>query len=206
MPDTYGPPPPTFNPDTSDPLKFYQSVHDYAKKKKQYEKDYGQYNKARGFFAQGRRDLLKRQREDAQTLRSGFKQNLALALGARQAQAREGFRQAAGRAGLAGSGVEQAGLQTVAAAGQQQYAQSLGEFESRLAELQSRERAALDQGELNFVTSLYKMSVQADLEKELAQFQADIAANQQSALQLGNILNVGAQVGLNLYDYYKNKG
>lgn len=177
----------------NDPITFIRDLEGAGKKRQKGERK----EQATDIFAQGRSRLLGRQASDAQTLRKGFTRSLKLGLGQQQQGLAQRFRQSAGRAGLANSGVEQAGLQTVAAAGQQQFAQSLGEFESKLAALQAQERAAFDQGEMNFVASMLKMSVQFDMEKELARMQAEMAADAQTAEAFGVILGTGSQVVLN---------
>jgi hypothetical protein len=150
--------------------------------------------KAEDIIGRKRADLLRAQKSQFEQSRRAFQERLNLALGAQVGQARKGFVQAAGRRGLTGSGVEQAGVQAVRAAGQQQFAQSLGEFETKLSLAQEQERSQFRGRSFDFLARIATMAAQTDFEKELLRFQAQIAADAQKSQQFGNMLNLGAQV------------
>ena len=138
--------------------------------------------------------VIERQQQDFPSLVRQFSQQLNVELGQQVGQAQRQFEQQAGRRGLAFSGVEQAGLQAVRAQGQQQFARSLGEFEQQLGQFFAQERAAVQAGEFDFTRTIFQMFQQHDFDREIAQFQADIAADKQRSTMWGGIFQTVATI------------
>lgn len=138
--------------------------------------------------------LLGDQKTQFGQARSGFKRKLNLAVGQQVGQARRAFTQSVGRRGLTGSGIEQAGLQAVQAAGATQSVQSLADFETKLNLAQESERAQFRQASFSFLSTMVQMATQGEMEMEMMRFQAQLAADQQSSQIFMDILNTGAQV------------
>lgn len=162
---------------------------DFDKQKQQKE-----FERTKGLIGEQREQLFAAQPKQFEQATRSFGERLNLALGAQVGQARRGFVQSAARRGLTGSGVEQAGIQAVRAAGQQQFAQSLGEFQTKLGLAQAQERSQFRQAEFSFLASMAQLGARGDLEKELLSFQAQIAADQARSQQFGQILSLGVQV------------
>ncbi len=123
-----------------------------------------------------------------------FGTTLNLGIGAQLGQARRGFVQSAARRGLTGSGVEQAGVQAVRAAGQQQFAQSLGEFEGKLLEAQRQQRAGFEAQSFGFLAQMQLIAAQGEIDKEIARFQAQLAADQERARRTQQMLKTAAAI------------
>lgn len=128
--------------------------------------------------------------------RRGFTSGLRQQLGAGVAGAQRQFTQQAGRRGLAFSGVEQAGLQAVTAAGQQQFARSLADFETRLSLARQQEESRFRQAEFEFMARLKELGVKADLEKEILAFQARLASDSAGLDFMKDMVSAGTQIGL----------
>ena len=144
-------------------------------------------------IGEARKRLLGEQAGEFDRARRAFQGKAELAIGQQVGGAQRTFAQQAARRGLTGSGVEQAGVQAVQAAGAGQLAQSLFEFDEKIALAQQQEQAAFRAGEFNFLLSLNQMAAQADIEKDLMRFQAKLAADQQGFLDFNNLLNLGTQ-------------
>jgi len=133
-----------------------------------------------------RQQMLVQQEQEAAEARRGALVGIGRQLGT----ARGVFQRSAGRAGLTGSGIEQAGLQALQAAS----ANTLQEFEGKLRLAQQAERSAFRQQSFQYLQSMNQMFIQADLERDMMEFQAQLAANQQQAGWLQGILSTGFQI------------
>jgi len=149
--------------------------------------------KKKGVFAQNRldtlfQDLLKRQQVQGQNLSSQFQVGLGQQLGTAQRR----FEQQAGRRGLTGSGVEQAGFQALSG----QASQNIAAFQTKLAIAQQQEQAAFKRGEFEFFNQIALLHERGEIERHLLRFQAQLAADQQSNNLFGQILQTGATIAL----------
>lgn len=153
-----------------------------------------QFGQAEDIISQRRGGLLESQKTQFEQSRRSFQERLNLALGGQVGQARRGFVQSAARRGLTGSGVEQAGVQAVRAAGQQQFALSLGEFETKLSLAQESQLAQFDQRSFDFLARIATMAAQADFEKDMMRFQAQLAADAASAERITRMLESGSAI------------
>ncbi len=158
------------------------------------EREQARFGQAQDIISQQGTGLLEAQKTQFEQSRRSFQERLNLALGQQVGGAQRQFAQSAARRGLTGSGVEQAGTQAVRAAGQQQFAQSLGEFETKLSLAQESERAQFRGRSFELLARISFLAAQTDFEKELLTFQAQIAADQARSQQLGQILSLGGQV------------
>lgn len=143
-----------------------------------------------------RAELIARQEEEFNPLRESFRRTLGteLALSQQGAQARQAQRSA--RAGLAFSGAGEAGAQFVEAAGQIQFARTLGEFESQILSLQQQERAAFDAGAFDFSRNMFTLGVQQKFQLAIEQFRANVAQDIAAQQTFGAIFQgFGALIG-----------
>lgn len=145
-------------------------------------------------IAEQRAQLAARQASEFNPLRRAFSQTLGteLALSQQGAQARQAQRSS--RAGLAFSGVGEAGSQFVEAAGQIQFARSLGEFEIQLLTLQQQERAAFDAGGFDFTRNMFALAVQQEFQLQIERFRANVAKDIASQNTFGQIFSAAAAI------------
>ena len=151
----------------------------------------------REIIEQQRAQLLGRQAQEFNPLRQSFRSTLGteLALSQQGAQARQAQRSA--RAGLAFSGAGEAGAQFVEAAGQIQFARTLGEFETQILSLQQQERAAFDAGAFDFTRNIFALGVQQEFQLQIERFRANVAKDIASQQTFGAIFQgFGSLIGL----------
>lgn len=142
--------------------------------------------RARGIIGEQETALLGRQEEAT----ADFRRRLQTALRGQLGAVGRQTTQAVARRGLTGSGIEQAAQQAVSAAGQQGFAQSLGEFQGKLQD----ERARFGERSFAFLASIATLASRTEFEKELLRFQAQIAADAQKGAWISGIISSGVQV------------
>ncbi len=147
--------------------------------------------RARGIIGEEETALAGRQEEAT----ADFRRRLQAALRGQLGAVGRQTTQAVARRGLTGSGIEQAAQQAVSAAGQQGFAQSLGEFEVKLQE----ERARFGAASFGFLAGIANMAASADFEADLLRFQAQIAADAASADRWMQLLTSAATIPFVLY-------
>lgn len=162
--------------------------------------------RAKGFVRRGQqlineqfRDLVARQTGEGEQIRTAFQRNLGTALALNQQGQQFATAQRVGRAGLAGSGIEQAAAATVAGAGQIALSQNLSEFETKLQSAFLQERQAFSAGAFSFIQNILARGQDRragfELEKSLLQFQAQLASDLESQGTLERILTSFGQLG-----------
>ncbi len=134
-------------------------------------------NKQDIFLAMARLGLIQKQVRDRQRQAGVISRAANVAIGQQVAQAQGQFQSSAGRRGLAFSGVEQAGIQAINAAGAGQVASTVAGAQAELFEAQRRELEAFDQGVFNFTTGLFTMAQQAKFQQQILQFQHGLIDN-----------------------------
>ncbi len=75
-----------------------------------------------------------------------------------------------------------------------QTAQAQADFASALAQAQARDRAAFLRGEFDFFHSMQAMQAQADINRELMQFQSDLQRDQRKFGLLSDIFQTAGGV------------
>lgn len=164
------------------------------KKKSEFER----FGRGRELTDRLRGQLLDRQRTEFDEARRQAQQQIGRRVGQELGTARRNLTQALGQRGFAGPGgaqpLEQQAQIQLAAAGAQQIAQDIGQFETNLQLAQQQERAAFARGEFNFLSNLVNLSARADIEREMLRFQAQVAADRQSAGFFNDLLGSAAQL------------
>jgi hypothetical protein len=129
------------------------------------------------FLAMARLGLVQKQALDRQRQAGVISRAANVAIGQQVAQAQAQFQSSAGRRGLAFSGVEQAGIQAINAAGAGQVASTVAGAQAELFEAQRREIEAFERGVFNFITGMFTLAQQAAFQQQLLRFQHDLEGN-----------------------------
>jgi hypothetical protein len=151
----------------------------------------GQQQKTEADARRRRQELIAEQPGEFAQATQAFSRGLGQRIGIEQVGAQNRLAQLAARRGIAGSGVELAGAQALSAAGAAQFTGSLANFQSQLSLAQQQERSALRAGEFDFMNRIVELGMMQDFEREMAEFEAQLAQDQQSAGFLGGAFNIG---------------
>ena len=140
-------------------------------------------------------DILARQQKEGPELSKRFANAIRPRIGAQVAGAGARLEQKAGRAGLAFSGVAQAGQAQVEVAGQRQLAGDLAAFQSKLQQFHAQEQATFQAHAFDFMNRLIFQASDQEFQEGLAQFQAQVQADLQANQVWQEILGTAAEIG-----------
>ena len=110
-----------------------------------------------------------------------FRQGLRQQIGFGMSGQLRGLEQTMGRRGLTGSGLEYAGEAALRAGAEQSYIGGVADFETAMAQQMGQERSQFVSAEFDFFRELYKMDYNQTLQKQLLQFQYQLAQKYDSS-------------------------